>query len=128
MFSSTCPGKVPYSKATSLTSFTYFPEWIASTQPEATALWDNPQSRDTRVRSLAEGLWWILPTWLWELLLSHPTRLVGGSLPTAKLPQGNTLVPAGTSASCPELPPATGSTTHTVPPWRGHLSWGHPVP
>jgi len=57
-----------------------------------------------------------------------PTPLVAGSLPAAKPPQGNMLVPAGTSVSCPELPPATGSTAHSVPPRRRHLSWGHPGP
>lgn len=69
-----------------------------------------------------------MPVWLLELLLPHPALLVGGILLEAKWPQGNTFVLTATSVSCPELPPAMGSTTHTIPPQKGHLSWAHPVP
>lgn len=77
------------------------------------------------ISPLDEEICWIMPAWLLELLLPHPTFLAGGILLEAKWPEGNVFVLTATSVSCPELPPATGSTMHTIPAQKGLPSWGH---
>lgn len=72
-------------------------------------------------------IWWLMPVWLLELLLPHPTLLVGGILLEAKWP-GGSVCPHCHLGVLPRAPSSLGSNMHTMPPQKGHLSWGHPVP
>lgn len=76
----------------------------------------------TGTTPLDEEIWCIMPVWLLGLLLPHPTLLVGGIFLAAQWPEGNMFVLTATSVSSPELPPATDSTMHTIPPQKGNLS------